>query len=174
MKANSAVRAISIRKSIPTVIINVFALAFIYLMPTFSHLLSFPLYLIEPMRLMLIIAMVHTHRYNAYALAFTLPLFSFAIAAHPVFIKSLLITVELAFMVWLYFQLSKYWNNFVSILASIWASKILYYGLKYIAILLVLPKEPLVSTPLFLQVITSIIFSAYLFAALYFKNNKRE
>ncbi len=173
MKTNSTVTTIKIRKSISTAIFYVFALAFIYLIPAFSHLLSFPLYLIEPMRLMLIIAIVHTHRYNAYALAITLPLFSFAIAAHPVFIKSILISVELLFMVWLYYQLSRYWNNFVSILSSIWASKVLYYGLKYLAILLFLPKETLVATPLYLQVITSLVFSAYLFGVLSFKKNIR-
>jgi len=173
MKANPTAKVFNIRISIPTIITDVFALALIYLMPTFSHLLSFPLYLIEPMRLMLIIAIVHTHRYNAYALALTLPLFSFAIAAHPVFIKSILISVELVFMVWLYYQLSRYWNNFISIFSSIWASKVLYYGLKYLAIMLWLPKEPLVSTPLYLQGITSIIFSAYLFGVLYYRNHKQ-
>ncbi len=172
MKTNIAVKAINIRKSIPTVIFHAFALAFIYLIPTFSHLLSFPLYYIEPMRLMVVIAIIHSHRYNAYALAITLPLFSFAVAAHPVFIKSILISIELLFMVWLFYRLSQYLNSFANILLSIWASKILYYGLKYIAILTLLPKEHLVATPIHLQVITSVVFSAYLFGVLYYRNRK--
>ncbi len=66
---------------IASLILDAAALAFIYLVPTFSHLLSLPVYFIEPMRLMLILAMVHTDKRNAYILALTMPLFSFIISA---------------------------------------------------------------------------------------------
>ncbi len=172
MKIIPLTSTINIRKTVTAAVFNVFALAFVYLIPTFSHLLSLPIYLIEPMRLMLIIAIVHTHRYNAYALAATLPLVSFAIAAHPIFVKSILISIELLFMVWLYYRLAERYNNFLSIFISIWASKTLYYGLKYLAVIILIPKEPLIGTPMYLQIITSIVFSAYLFGVLNLKNNK--
>ncbi|MDY0202455.1 MAG: hypothetical protein RBR40_15895, partial [Tenuifilaceae bacterium] len=68
---------ITTRKTIAYVLFDIFALAFIYLIPTISHMLSFPLYLIEPMRIALVLALVHTTKRNAYIIALTLPLFSF-------------------------------------------------------------------------------------------------
>jgi hypothetical protein len=64
-------------KKYKTAILDVTALLIIYLTPAISHLFSFPVYLLEPMRIMLILAVVHTSRKNAYLLALTLPLFSF-------------------------------------------------------------------------------------------------
>ncbi len=142
-------------------IFDVFALAIIYLIPAISHMLSIKLYLFEPMRLMLIFALVHTRRPNAYILALTLPLFSYFISAHPVLIKSLLIAVELTFMVFVFHLLSERVHKFAAIFISIWASKLFYYGLKYVAIISVLPGEPLVGTPLLLQLGTSAVFSLY-------------
>lgn len=74
--------------------INAAALTLIYFTPALSHLLNFPLYLIEPMRLMLILAMVHSNRLNASA-AVSLPLFSFAVSGHPLFYKMSAILLEL-------------------------------------------------------------------------------
>ncbi len=44
---------------------------------------------------MLILAIAHTSRKNAYLIALTLPLFSLLISAHPSLIKTSLITGEL-------------------------------------------------------------------------------
>ena len=90
-----------------SIVLDIFALAFIYFVPTISHLLNIPLYLIEPMRIMLILAIVHTSKKNAYIIALTLPLFSFLVSAHPNIFKVLLITAELVLNVWLFFELSK-------------------------------------------------------------------
>lgn len=142
---------------------DAFALAFIYFLPAFSHMLGIKLYLIEPMRLMLIIAMVHTHRRNAYLLALTLPLFSFLISAHPVLIKTGLISIELIINVGLFFFLVRKIHTLGAIFISIWLSKIIYYGLKYLAIIYIWPGDSLISTPLYIQLITSVVFSLYLF-----------
>ncbi len=142
-------------------IFDVFALACIYLVPAISHMLSIKLYLLEPMRLMIILALVHTRRPNAYILAFTLPFFSFFISAHPVLVKSLLIAVELTFMVFVFYVLAGRMHKLAAIFVSIWSSKLLYYLLKYVAIITVLPAEPLVGTPLLLQLGTSAVFSLY-------------
>jgi len=71
------------------------ALAIIYFIPTLTHLFSFPLYYIEPMRIMVILAIAHTTKRNAYLLALTLPLFSLLVSGHPILYKSLLMSVEL-------------------------------------------------------------------------------
>ena len=64
--------------------LNLFALVFIYATPTLSHLVSFPIYYSEPVRIFLIFTMVHTQKKNAYVLALTLPLFSFLVSSHPI------------------------------------------------------------------------------------------
>ena len=152
-------------------LLDAFALAFIYFVPAISHMLSIKLYLFEPMRLMLILALVHTRRPNAYILALTLPFFSYFISAHPVLVKSLLIAVELTFMVFVFHLLSERMHKFAAIFISIWASKLFYYGLKYIAIITVLPAEPLVGTPLLLQLSTSAAFSLYVWYMLGVRKN---
>ncbi|HOP03781.1 MAG TPA: hypothetical protein PL017_03920 [Tenuifilaceae bacterium] len=151
------------RKTIGYILFDLVAIAFIYFVPTFSHLLNFPLYLIEPMRIALVIALVHTNRYNAYIIALTLPLFSFAVSAHPVFLKMLLITGELVLNAWIFYLLfSKTKNAFVSILSSIIISKGLYYLAKYSLISFsLLSASKLVATPIYIQAITTLVFSLY-------------
>lgn len=149
---------------------NFIALAFIYFVPAISHLLNFPLYLIEPMRLMLVLALVHTNRVNAYIIALTLPIFSFMVSSHPHFFKMVLIALELVLNVWLFhILLSKTRNAFASIILSIILSKGAYYALKFgfIALMLI-PNSKLIATPLYIQGITTIVFGLYL-ALLYKK-----
>lgn len=152
--------------NIRAILFDVFALAFIYFIPTLSHMLSIKLYMLEPMRIMVILAMMHTRRENAYILAFTLPLFSFLISTHPVLVKSALIAIELAAMAFIFFRLVRIVQPLIAIFSAIWISKILYYGLKYLALITVLPEEPLVGTPLLLQLITSVVFSIYVYVFL--------
>lgn len=159
-------KAVTITKPvlINSIIINSVAVVLIYFTPALSHLLNFPLYLIEPMRLMLILAMVHSNKQNAFLLALTLPLFSFAISAHPVFYKMLLISAELTLNVWLYYLLFKtFKNNFTALLSSILISKAAYYILKAILIYTLLLEPGLFSTPIWIQLITSLVFSTYAF-----------
>jgi hypothetical protein len=154
------------RLGVKSILLDVVAIAFIYLVPTFSHLLSFPLYFIEPMRIMVILAMIHTHRNNAYILALTLPLVSFALAAHPVLIKSMLIAIELVAMVAVFQLLRKRVHLFAAIFLSIWISKLLYYIMKFTAISTIMPGESMVGIALYIQLITSIVMSAYVFVVL--------
>jgi len=154
------------------IVFDVLAISFIYLVPTISHLLSIKLYLLEPMRIMIILAMVHTRRENPYILALTLPFFSYLISGHPLLVKSGLIAIELAAMVFVFFTLARYVHRFAAIFASIWISKLLYYGLKYIAVMTILPEEPLVGTPLLLQLGTSVAFSIYVW--LMFRESPRK
>lgn len=143
---------------------DVNALTFIYLVPTISHLINLPVYLIEPMRLMLILAMVHTNKKNAYLLAFTMPLFSMIISGHPVLPKMMLIAFELAMNVFVFYVLAaKIKYVFPSILLSIIISKAMYYLLKFILINLAIINTELISTPILIQIVTTLLFSLYLF-----------
>lgn len=144
---------------------DIVALAFIYFVPAISHLLSLPVYLIEPMRLMLILALVHTTKQNAYIIALSLPLFSFLISAHPVLPKMVLISFELVLNVFLFFAILKRFNNtFLAILVSIISSKLIYYVIKFGLIKLTLIDSGLISTPIVIQAIMVLIFSGYLFS----------
>lgn len=145
-------------------LLDISALAFIYFLPAISHLIGIRLWWIEPMRMMLVLAMVHTHKKNAFILALTLPLFSYFISAHPVLIKTLLITAELVVNVALFYLFVKRIHLLPAIFLSIWLSKIFYYGLKYIAMTtLLLHEDRLIGTPLLIQLATSTVFSLYLF-----------
>lgn len=149
---------------IRTILIDLSALMFIYFTPAVSHLLNFPLYLLEPMRIMLILSMAHTSRKNAYLIALSLPIFSFIISAHPSVLKSLLITGELFMNVWLFYYLSqKIKNVFGSAVLSIILSKAAYYTFKFLFISAGLLATELVSTPLYLQAAVTIILGGYLY-----------
>lgn len=163
--------AINRKSLVSGLLINISAVLLVYFIPTLSHLLNFPLYLIEPMRIMVILAVLHSDRRNAYFLAATLPLFSYAISAHPVFYKMLLISAELLLNVWLFLLLKdRIKNNFAAMATAIVASKVVYYLLKAIFIYFALIESGLFSTPVWIQLLTTAIFSAYAF--LVFRSRK--
>ena len=162
-----------IKKNIPAILLDILAVSFIYFVPTISHLLSFPLYLIEPMRIMVVLALIFTHRYNAIILAATLPFVSFIFSGHPIFIKSALISAELVINVLLFYALAKRIYPTIALFTSIWVSKIIYYGLKYLTILWMFPDDRLVSTPLYIQLFTSLGLSVFLFIMFYLRGRKR-
>jgi hypothetical protein len=165
MAAN--INLVSTRVDYKSIIFDILALAFIYFVPALSHLFNIPIYLVEPMRIMLILAMVHTTKTNAYLIALTLPLFSFLISSHPNVFKGLIMTSELLLNVWLFFEISKRLSNkFVAMLSAIVVSKLVYYLLKFGLISFAVLESGLISTPIYLQVITSIIFSGYVFLLL--------
>lgn len=156
-----------------SVLIDFAGLALIYLVPTLTHLTSLPVYLIEPMRLMLILAMVHTNKTNAYILSFTLPLFSFLISSHPVFLKVLIISLELALNVYLFYLFKNIIKKvFPAILMSIIMSKIIYYLMKAFIISFGMLDSSLISTPIFIQLLTTAFFSIYVYFM--FKRNTRN
>ena len=159
---NTSVHPLSISK-IKYIIFNLLALLFIYLVPAISHLLSFPVYYLEPMRIMLILAIVHTSRKNAYLIALTLPLFSMLISAHPALVKTSLITGELLLNVWLFFFFEKMSNKTLAIFLSIIVSKIFYYLVKFILITSVLMSGDLISTPMYIQIILLFGLSGYIY-----------
>jgi hypothetical protein len=165
MAAN--VNLVSSRVDYKNIIFDILALTFIYFVPALSHLFNIPIYLVEPMRIMLILAMVHTSKRNAFLIALTLPLFSFLISSHPNIFKGLIMTAELVLNVWLFFEISKQVSNqFVSMISAIVISKLVYYLMKFGLISFAILESGLISTPIYLQVITSIFFSGYVYIVL--------
>jgi hypothetical protein len=153
--------------TVKNVILDFVFLAFIYFVPALTHLVSLPVYFIEPMRLMLIFAILHTTKNNAYVIALTLPIFSFLISAHPSIIKSGLISIELFVNTLIFFQIiKKIPNAFWAMIISVLASKVLYYLLKFTLLNLAVMEGSLVSTPLMIQLVMMLLFSGYAYQML--------
>lgn len=154
-----------------TIVFDLLAVALVYMLPAISHMLQYPLYLFDPMRVVLVIALVHTHRNNALILALTLPMISFLFSGHPVFLKVLLISGELTLNVVLFYQLYRFFQvKFTAILISILLSKIVYYLGKYLLIEFALLDMKLISTNLWFQVATMMLCSVYV--ALFFRKKE--
>jgi hypothetical protein len=152
------------RVKVKTYLIDFSLLLFIYFLPALSHLFAFPVYYLDPMRIALVVALIHTSKKNTFLIALTLPLFSFLISSHPQFIKSFLLSAELLLNLTFFFLLKeKLKNVFVSLLASIIISKVIYYFLKFAFINFALLDDRLFSTPYYFQIISAIILSTYIY-----------
>lgn len=147
----------------------------IYFMPTLSHLFSFPLYYLEPMRLSVLGSYLFLrNRNNSYVMALTLPFFSYLVSGHPIAVKNAIITVELisnVFLLDLFLNLTN--KVFIATLSSIIFSKILYYGLKMLTLYYGLLSTTLLDTNIWIQLITSILISV-LFSIVYKKIGEKQ
>jgi len=147
-----------------TILFDILAVLTIYFIPVLSHLTALPIYYFEPMRILLIVALIHTSRSNAVILALTLPVFSFVVSAHPSLLKTGLITSELLLNVFFFFWLSsKIKDRYLNVMLSIIASKIVYYLLKYILISASALSMGLISTPFYFQLIVTLLLTLYVF-----------
>lgn len=143
-----------------SVLFDFLSVAFIFLIPSISHLVGMPLYIFDPMRFALFLAILITNKKNSYAIALLLPLVSFLISSHPYFYKVFLITGELLLNVWLfYFFAEKFKNVFFTTLVSIILSKTIYYLFKYVFINFLLINDSLVSTSILIQIAVSLALS---------------
>lgn len=141
---------------------DLIAMSVITLTPAISHMVGIPLYLLEPMRIMLLVSLFHTSQKNAYLLALVLPFFSLIISNHPSFIKAVVIATELILNVYLFFLLRKAIKNyFFPMFLSIIISKIYYYIIKYVFIFIGLMETELVSTPIYIQLSVGLVLSGY-------------
>lgn len=154
---------VDLSANIKTYLIDFSLLLFIYFLPALSHLAAFPIYYIDPMRIALVVALIHTSKRNAYIIGLTLPLFSFLISSHPQIMKSFLLSAELIMNLGLFFSIKdRIKNVFIALLLSIGLSKIVYYLLKFVFINFALLDDKLFSTPYYFQIIAAIVLSTYL------------
>jgi hypothetical protein len=145
-------------------LIDMAALAFILVTPSLAHLFSFPVYMLEPMRLMMILSVAHSTRKNSYLLALSLPLFSFLVSGHPELVKMMIITAELVLNVWLfYFMASRVRNIFLAGLVSILLSKVFCYSAYLLVFPMVFVRDEAGTMFLVVQSLTTLLFSGYLF-----------
>ena len=132
-------------------------MAGIYLIPSLSHLLALPIYLLEPMRIAVLIALLFSHRANAWLVAITLPLASFWMSGHPEPVKAVLMGIEFSVLIAAYFALRRAVRlpAVVSIAAAIVVGKFVYYGSKAMVLSIGWLSGSLVSTPWTLQLTTA-------------------
>ena len=141
------------------------AVLFILAVPALSHLTSVPFYLLDPMRLAVLGALLASRsRVNGLVLAVALPLVSFAISGHPVFPKCLVIAAELSVNVLLFVWLERMFSGRrfgvgIAAFASILLSKAFYYGLKALVLGAGLMQMELVSTALWVQLVVAVMIS---------------
>jgi hypothetical protein len=155
------------------IVTDILVLALVYCIPALSHLSSFPLYYLDPMRLLLFTGyIISRSNANAYLLAVTIPLFSTLVTGHPPFYKAILISVELlANISLLHFLLTRSrWHVMLALLASTIASKIIYYTCKYIFICAGLIEPGLITTSLWMQLL--VVAGISVFFTLFFKKQQ--
>ena len=147
------------------ILIDILLLAALYLLPSFSHLTALPLYKLEPMRIALVVALLFTHRTNAYLIALTIPLASAWITGHPPPLKAVLMGIEFSILVATYAHLVRKDRMpvFVALAAGILLGKAVYYSMKYVALSAGWLGGSLITTPVQTQLIlglgTAVVFA---------------
>jgi predicted membrane protein len=144
------------------VITDILVVIGVILIPTISHVLPFPLYLLDPMRILVFAGYIFgRHHSNGLALALALPIMSSLIVGHPVLAKSGLISLELMTNLFLFNWISNKYNGhiFPSIFISILLSKVIYYICKYVYIQIGWIDGTLISTSLWIQLGTTVFLS---------------
>lgn len=160
----SVIDFINIEKNIRTIVLDILLFTFIFFLPAISHLLAFPLYYFDPMKIVLVIGLLHSSKKNALLIAIGVPLFSFLVSSHPSILKTGLLTIELILVFALYFILLKQIHNrTLAVLFSIVISKVVYYSLKYLAINAGALEGSLIATPFIYQTISILLISIYAF-----------
>lgn len=153
-----------------TFLVDIFFIAIVYLTPIIAHSLSFPVYLLDPMRWCVLGSyLMLRNRNNALFLALSLPLISYAITGHPILFKNIIIGIELmANILLMEVLLKKVENVFTSVFMSIMVSKLIYYSLKTVLIYLGLLATNVFDTSIIIQIVVSALISL-IFAKLYRK-----
>ena len=163
------------RTWVEELVFNLMALLLIFLVPIVSRSFQVPFYYVDPMRLVVVLAIANTSRRNAYIIAIIIPLFSFVISSHPSIYKMLAIMTELILNLALFYYLAERFKTvFVAMLASIVISKMIYYLLKYFLIEVDLIQASLFSTPWLPQMIMTLAFSIYIWMIFSFVHSPQK
>lgn len=148
----------------------------IFFIPALSHVAPFPLYLMDPMRILLFTGYLLTRQNaNAVLLALAIPLFSSLVTGHPLLFKAILISIELTVNLLLFMKLIKSTRLHIalSLFVSIIGSKLVYYVLKLALINFGFIEGELVMTNLMLQLATA-VFVTVLFYLIWTKTGQQR
>jgi hypothetical protein len=146
-------------QSIPKAIIADIVIIFVfYLTIMFAHIFPFPIYMIDPMKIFILLSLIFAGRNASLVAAIVLPLVSYVSTGHPIFPKYILISIELVVFVIILYNL-KFSNSWglQKLLMAITLSKFTYYFLKYMVIEMNIIQPPLFSTSLRVQLEASIL-----------------
>ena len=150
--------------NIKSLLIDLGGILLIYFLTEISSLLNIHFYLFEPIRVIIIIALIHTSKENTYILAVLLPAFSYLFSNHSSVIKTYILSGDLLLNIFLYFSLIKFEiNKFLLMSVCIVASKLAYYLAKYLLIQFTVLKGDLIATPLYIQILIVIFLSGYVY-----------
>lgn len=153
-------------------ITDVAALVFVGLVPAASHLFRIPVYYIEPMRVMLVLALLYSSRWNAYALAIVLPLFSFLVSGHPAPVKMMIIMAELVLNAWLFLYFYRRTSrSFLSAFGSIIISKVFCYAMYLAVFSMAFVRDEAEIIFLFAQMILTLVLSSMVWIILARRNS---
>ena len=158
-----------------TLFLDAIAVVLIIFMGDISRFIGYPVYVLDPMRMMIILAFAFTPRWNSWILALLLPFVSYYIGSHPVITKTTLMAFELLLNVWLFwFLLDKTKISLLAILISIVFSKAVYYLLKFLCIQIGWLSGSVIATPLDVQLITTLAFSVFIFLVYLFNGKPKR
>jgi hypothetical protein len=144
--------------------LDVVALVVVFFTPKIGLLIHLPFWMIEPMRLMVVLSIAHSSRANSYLLALTLPSFSWAVSGHPEFFKMLIMTGEMTVNVFLFYHLIRKSDSvFMSMIISIVVSKVLCYAFYLLFFSMMFIREEADVYFIIAQVFTTLVFSLYVF-----------
>jgi hypothetical protein len=147
-----------------SILFDIGAMFLIYFLPKISSLLDVQFYLFEPMRVVIVFAIVHTSKKNANIIALILPVVSYIFSNHPSVVKTIILSGDLLLNIFSYHSLLQFKvNKFLLMSISIVASKIFYYLIKYLLIHFLVLNGNLIATPIFIQIIIVIILSGYVY-----------
>ncbi len=156
-----------------TAITDITALVFVGIVPAASHLFKIPIYYIEPMRVMLVLALLYSSRWNAFAMAVALPLFSFLVSGHPAPIKMMIIMAELLVNAWLFLLFfEKTRKSFLSSFGSIIISKVFCYTMYLMVFSIAFVKSETEMVFLSAQLILSLLLSGMVWLIAFRRNSR--
>lgn len=150
---------------------------FLLSMPWISGITGLPVYYIEPMRIAVIIGILHFKKWTSMTLALALPFISFFILSHPPVDKAGIIAIELLINIYLFFKFYKIFKQgFLPMLFSIISSKTICYGIYLLVYDMDFFRSETSTDFLIAQMISTTIFSLYSYfvvknhKAIFFKN----
>ena len=145
------------------VVLDLVVLTVACLVPTVSHLLALPLYMLNPMLALLLAGMLLGRDWrNALVLAVLMPLVSCLVTGMPAAPKMVCMMAELATVATLFGWLSRRWAVLPAVLTAVLAGKVVYYVLKAV----VIAPAVLVGTAWWMQ-LGAVVLWCGLFALIY-------